>query len=192
MHAKQPIRIAVLSAVISALSATSAVADQYAVDTAHGQVGFKVKHMVISKVKGHFDTFSGTLSIEDGKLTAIEGEIDVNSVNTANEKRDAHLKNEDFFNTKKFPSINFKSTSIDAETITGQFTLHGVTKEIKIPYELNGPVVDPWGNTRVGLEGEVKIDRNDYGLTYSKTLEAGGLVIGNEVEIELNFEAIKQ
>ena len=192
MKVAQQIKIAVFSSIIATMGSTTALADNYAVDTAHGQVGFKVKHMVISKVKGHFDTFSGTLTVEEGKLTSLNGEIDVNSVNTANEKRDAHLINEDFFDSKKFPSITFKSTAIDGETITGQFTLHGVTKEIKIPYELNGPVKDPWGNTRVGIEAEVKINRNDYGLTWSKTLETGGLVVGNDVEIELNFEAIKQ
>ena len=193
MKTNQKLKTLTLATLLLGLATSSAfAADSYAVDAAHGHVGFKIKHMVISKVKGHFKTFRGNLSIEEGKLSSLTGEIDVSSVDTANEKRDAHLKNEDFFNIIKHPHISFEASEIKDGVITGNLTILDKTKVVELPYTLSGPVVDPWGKTRVGIEASTTIDRREFGLTYSKAMEAGGLVIGNDVEIELNFEAIKQ
>jgi polyisoprenoid-binding protein YceI len=171
--------------------------DKYNADTAHAEIGFAVSHMVISKVKGHFDTFDASLELKDGKLVAAEATIQAESINTANKKRDDHLRNEDFLHVEKYPEITFVSTEIKTKkggdvSVTGKFTLHGVTKELTLKGKLKGPIEDPWGNTRVGFQAEATIDRRDYGLTWSKALETGGLVVGNDVEMMIDVEFVKE
>ena len=187
--------IVVLSATV--LLALPAVAAEWNLDASHSSVGFKVKHMAISRVKGSFGEFSGAVTGEPGKpgTFAAELAIQVASVDTDNEKRDEHLRSADFFDVENFPEMTFKSTKVEMDgdegTLTGELTLHGVTKTIELELEYAGLVEDPWGNTRMGFSAEGEIDRRDFGLTWSKALETGGLVVGNDVEIELEIELIQ-
>jgi polyisoprenoid-binding protein YceI len=176
----------------SLIAASTLWAGNYKLDTSHSSVGFKIKHLMISNVKGSFDKFDGKFEYDEKSKTlkALEGSIDVDSINTANKKRDAHLKNEDFFNVKQYPNITFKLIKVEGDKATGTLTMHGVTKEITLELENNGMVKDPWGNTRVGLALSGKINRYDFGLKYNKALEAGGLTIGKEVKFEVELEGI--
>jgi polyisoprenoid-binding protein YceI len=171
-------------------------ADTYQIDPAHSTVGFSVAHLVISDVKGRFNEFEGTLVLEGDKLTDIKGTIQTKSIDTGIAKRDEHLRSPDFFDVAKHPTIAFTSTKIEARdgkaVITGQFTMHGVTKEISAPVKVKGPITDPWGKKRVALKATLTINRKDYGLTWNKALETGGVMVGEEVEIEINAEAVKQ
>lgn len=161
----------------------------FTADPTHGEAGFAISHLVISKVKGHFGKHDATLVLDDdGKLVSAEATMDVESIDTANTKRDDHLRSADFFDAKQFPAITFKSKSVTDSEIVGDFTIRDVTKEISLPYELKGPVKDPWGNTKLGFAASIVINRKDYGLTWSKTLETGGLVVGDEVEISVDME----
>ncbi len=185
----------VLSA--TALLALPALAADWNLDASHSSVGFEVKHMAISKVKGSFGEFSGTVTGEPGKpeTFSIETVIQVASVNTGNEKRDEHLRSDDFFDVEKYPTMTFKSTGVkmdgDEGVLTGELTLHGVTRTVELELEYAGMVDDPWGNTRMGFSAEGEIDRREFGLTWSKALETGGLVVGNDVEIELEIELVQ-
>ena len=181
----------------SAIMVTSGAAqDTYTADTAHAHVGFQVPHMVISNVKGAFDDFSASLVLKEGKLEAVEATIQVASINTKNEKRDEHLRADDFFAVKEFPTITFVSTGVKGKKdgtglISGKLTIRGVTKAVNLNYRVKGPVNDPWGNTKLGLEATTMIDRTAFGLTYSKALETGGLVVGNDVSIDIDLEFVK-
>ena len=186
-----------LTATATALFALPSAAADWNVDAAHSNVGFEVKHMAISKVKGSFGEVSGTLTGEDGKpgTFSVEVTIQVGSITTGNTERDDHLKSPEFFDAAKFTTMNFKSTGVkmdgDEGTLTGELTLHGVTKTIDLELEYLGLVNDPWGNTRMGFSAEGKIDRRDYGLTWSKALETGGLVVAHDVKIVLEVEVVK-
>lgn len=179
--------------VIGSLFATSLFATSYNIDKAHSSIGFKVKHLMISNVKGSFSDFEGTFKydVKTNKLTALYGEIKVKSIDTANEKRDTHLREEDIFNANEYPTITFKMTKMDGDNVYGDFTLKGVTKNIKLEFEGGGTIVDPWGNEKAGFSLEGKIKRADFGLTYNSILEAGGLSIGEEVKLEIEVEGIK-
>jgi polyisoprenoid-binding protein YceI len=155
--------------------------------------------MVISEVEGQFHNYEGTI-VSDGEdftNAKINISIDVNSIDTDNEKRDTHLKSDDFFNAEKFPQIKFVSksmTKIDDKNykVVGDFTMRDVTKEIELNARLNGFVKDPWGNTRVGFKLSGGINRFDYNLKWSNTLETGGLIAGKDVELVINIELIKK
>jgi polyisoprenoid-binding protein YceI len=189
--------LAFLAITATTLFALPAAAADWNLDASHSHVGFEVKHMAISKVKGSFGEYSGTVTGEDGKpeTFSVELSIQAASVDTNNEDRDNHLRNPDFFDVETYPTITFKSTKVEMDgdegTLTGEFTLHGVTKTIELELEYLGLVNDPWGNTRMGFSAEGKIDRRDYGLTWSKALETGGLVVSHDVEIELEIEVVK-
>ncbi|MBN2824159.1 MAG: polyisoprenoid-binding protein [Campylobacterales bacterium] len=182
-----------LITLLSMLLATSLWAGNYTVDASHSSVGFKIKHLMISNVKGSFDKFDGKFEYDEKSKTlkSLEGNVDVNSINTANAKRDAHLKNEDFFDVAKYPAITFKLTKVEGDKAIGVLTMHGVSKEITLELENNGLVQDPWGNTRLGLSLSGKINRYDFGLKYNKVLEAGGLTIGEEVKLEIELQGIQ-
>ena len=188
-----------LSLLLFTLAAVGpATAAEYQIDVSHSTVGFQVKHMAISKTNGVFDDFTGTFSFEPGKPETwiCEAVIQAASINTNNEKRDDHLRNEDFFNVAEFPTIPFKSTGVkmddDSEgTLKGDLTIHGVTKPVEMDFEVLGTVTDPWGNERAGFSATLKINRQDYGLSYNSVLEAGSLVVGDEVKITLEIEGIK-
>jgi len=159
-------------------------------------VGFRVDHLVISKVNGEFKDYKATLHVDGKTLTAATAEIKVASVDTGIKDRDKHLLGADFFDAEKHPTITFtcKSTKKKAgkDVLVGDLTLHGVTKEIELAYELKGPIKDPWGNTKVGFAASGTISRKAFGLTWSKKLETGGLVVGDEVELLIDVEAAKK
>lgn len=191
----------VLSTLAAAALATSALAQSttWNLDPAHSSIGFGVRHMMVSTVRGQFGKFTGTVTGDPAKPTeaVIEVTIDAASIDTQNEKRDEHLRGADFFDTAKYPTITFKSKKIAAGangtyTITGDLTMHGTTKEITLTVaDFAKPIQDPMGNLRGGAHVTGKIDRQDFGISYSKAMDAGGLMVGNEVTIAVDVEATK-
>ncbi len=191
-------KMAFRSLVIGILVSASAFAgDKYAIDPVHSSVGFSIRHLLISNVKGDFNEFSGTIEFDEADITksSVDVVIKTASIDTDNVNRDQHLASADFFDAEKFPEITFKSSKIEKSenglTMTGLLTMHGVTKEIIIPFEFIGKVKDPMNNEVVGFEGKTTLDRKEFGITWNKTLDEGGLALGNEVKIELNIEAVK-
>ena len=191
--------LTLLTLALSLLAFGSAGADTYMIDSAHSSVGFQIKHLAIAKVNGSFTDFGGSFEFALGKADtwSVEAEIQMASVNTGNEKRDAHLRNEDFFDVEKYPTMTFKSTGVkmssDSEgKLMGDLTMHGVTKPVELDLEYNGAVTDPWGNEKVGFSAYGTIDRKDWGLTYNSVMDSGGLVLGEKVKVSLEIEAVKQ
>jgi len=187
-------RLAALAAAVL-LAPSAAFAGNWNIDGAHSTAGFAVRHMMVSKAKGQFNKLSGKLALDDKDVTksSIEATIDVASIDTNNGKRDEHLRSPDFFDAEKFPSITFKSTKVekngkDALKVTGDLTMHGVTKSVVLDATLSGPATNPWGQVVRGVEAKAKINRKDFGLTWNKTLETGGVVVGDEVEISIDAE----
>jgi polyisoprenoid-binding protein YceI len=181
------------------LAAGLTAADTYTADASHSHVGFAVSHMVIAKVKGSFTEFSGTLIYDAKDLTrsSIRGRIAAASINTGNAQRDDHLRSADFFDAEKFPDILFESVKVvkrgTGHAVLGRLTIRGVTKEVEIPFTITGTVKDPWGGERLGVEASpLTIDRRDFGLTWNKALEAGGVVVGPTVTLELAGEFVKE
>ncbi len=172
--------------------------ETFEIDAVHTSIGFFVRHMVISNVRGRFTRFSGTILYDslDNSRSSVSVTIDAASVNTENQERDNDLRSSNFFDTATFPQMVFKSKRIEPQCegylCVGDLTMHGVTKEISVPFTILGRQKDPWGNERLGFEGELKLDRRDFGLTYNSALDSGGLVVGNEVKIELNVEAVRK
>jgi polyisoprenoid-binding protein YceI len=169
-------------------------------DPAHSHAEFKVKHMMISNVKGSFSGLSGTLTehATDKTLSTIEASIDVNSIVTGEAQRDAHLKSADFFDAAQFPTMTFRSSRVQPNgdggyNVVGDLTLHGQTRQQTFTVE--GPTApgnDPWGNTRIGLSATTKINRKDYGLNWNAALETGGILVGDDVNITIEAQFIKQ
>ena len=166
-------------------------------DPEHSTIEFRITHMVVSKTTGQFTDYAGYIDMdaEDGTVTAIEATIKAESVNTNHIKRDTHLRNAEFLDVKLYPTIiykmkNYKKTS-EGFTATGDLTLHGVTKEVLLTGRYNGSTKDPWGNTRAGFSADGKLNRKDFGMIWNKTLDNGGLVVGDEVQIRLDIECIK-
>jgi len=167
-------------------------------DLAHSSVNFHVRHLMVSKVHGRFTLWGGTLVIDEEDITRshIDVTIDAASVDTREDKRDAHLRSPDFFDVERFPTLTFKSTRIeklgeDEVAITGDLTLHGVTRSVKLAVELGGQAKDPWGGIRTGFSAKTTINRKDFGLGWNTVLEAGGMLVGEKVEITLEIEAVK-
>ena len=177
------------------LLAQANAADNYKIDPAHTSVGFSVRHMGVSNVRGHFDDFAGSLVLDHSSIQQASATIQVKSVNTGIEKRDNHLRTGDFFDAAKYPEITFKTKRVeksgDQTVLVGDFTMRGVTKELRLPVTLNGPIKDPQGNTRIGLEAKATLNRKDYGMKFNAVMETGGLMVGEEVTIEINAEAVK-
>lgn len=178
------------------LGSVAYAADNYKIDPAHTRVGFSVRHFGINNVKGNFDEFVGSLVLDEGKIKEASATIQVKSINTRIQQRDDHLRSADFFDATNHPTITFKTKRVEMTggqiVLIADFTMRGVTKELRLPAKLTGPTKDPWGNTRIGLEASAKLNRKDYGINYHQVLEAGALAVGEEVEIEINAEAIKQ
>jgi len=185
-----------------ALIASGAIFAQttkWGVDPGHSNIQFSISHMVISEVTGKFSTYEGTVLSDkpDFSDAKINFTIKVNSVDTDNEKRDQHLVSADFFDAEKYPEITFKGKSLKKVSdnkykLTGSLTMHGVTKTIVLDVKYGGTVKDPWGNTKAGFKITGIIKRYDFGLKYNSTLEAGGLMIGEEVDLVCNIEVAKQ
>lgn len=185
-------------AALCTVMASSIFAASYELDASHSSIGFGVKHMVVTTTKGQFKTYTGGFAYDPADPASLKANatIQVASVDTGNEKRDQHLRNADFFDVEKYPEITFASTGAaqkgDEVVLKGNLTIKGVTKEIEIPLTVNGPVTDPWGQSRVGFEGKTKINRRDFGITWSTTMDNGGLVVGDEVTIDLVVEGIQK
>jgi len=169
------------------------------IDTAHSEIGFKVKHLVISTVSGKFQEFDGQVesSKDDFSDAVISFTANVNSITTGNEQRDGHLKSADFFDAASHPELSFKSTSVTKKSdtdyeITGDLTIRGITKPITLKAEFGGTQTDFSGNTVAGFEISGKINRQDYGLKWSAVTEAGGVVVSDDVKLAVNVEVIKQ
>ncbi|MGD0361502.1 MAG: YceI family protein [Bryobacteraceae bacterium] len=184
---------------MSSTSAASPTAATYMIEPAHSSAHFKVRHLMIANVRGEFSKISGTVVADSSNLAAsnVTAEIDVNSINTREPDRDKHLKSADFLDVANYPTIKFQSKTIDADgpeayKVTGDLTIRGVTREVVL--YVTGPtpeIKDPWGYTRRGAEAVAKINRKDFGLTYNPVLEAGGVVVGDEVEISIEVELVK-
>lgn len=170
---------------------------RWSLDPDHSTVEFRVAHMVVSKTTGRFTDYAGFIDMdaEAGTVKALEATIKAGSVNTNHEKRDAHIRNVDFLDVEHYPTITFKMKSYkkaaEGFLAVGDLTLHGVTKEVTLAGQYNGATKDPWGNTRAGFSAEGKLNRKDFGMVWNKTLDSGGLVVGDEVQIRLEIECIK-
>lgn len=169
----------------------------YTLDPAHSRIGFVARHAMITKVRGTFNelTGSGTFDADDPTKSHFEVTIQAASIDTGNADRDGHLRSNDFFDMDRYPTITFTSTSItghgDEYEVTGDLTIKDVTKPITFELEVTGTAVDPFGNTRLGLEGETKINRKDWGVNWNAALEAGGVLVGEKVTLEFDVSAIK-
>jgi polyisoprenoid-binding protein YceI len=184
---------------MSTLATPQIATSTWNIDPVHSVAEFKVKHMMISNVKGQFTRVKGVLALDETDLTnsRVEASIEAASINTREEQRDAHLKSADFFDVEKFPTLSFQSTRVsrvaDGElAVAGELTIHGVTRNVVFTVE--GPTAackDPWGNTRIGLSATTKISRKDFGLTWNAALETGGILVGDEVTITLDVQFVK-
>jgi polyisoprenoid-binding protein YceI len=172
----------------------------YSIDPAHSTAGFKVRHMMVTNVRGEFSGVTGTVVFDKDNPanSKVEATIDATTVNTRDEQRDAHLKSADFFNVEQFPKITFVSKKVEPVggseyRVTGDLTLHGVTKEVTL--EVEGPhpeVRDPWGNVKTGASATTKVNRRDFGLVWNVALETGGVLVGDDVTITLELEMLRQ
>ncbi|WP_435578814.1 YceI family protein [Gilvibacter sp.] len=171
----------------------TAVKTKWNIDQAHSSVGFKVKHMMISTVKGQFDSYSAAVETADDNFSdaSFEFAAEVASINTNNADRDAHLKSDDFFNAAGFPELKFTSKSFDGSTLVGDLTIKETTKEISLDVDINGVAVDPYGQTKAGFEMSGKINRKDFGLSWSAVTEAGSVVVGETVTLVIDAQFIK-
>ena len=167
------------------------------IDGSHSTAEFSVRHLMITNVKGRFGTLSGSVDFDPGKpeLASIDATIDATSIDTRDEKRDAHLRSADFFDVEKYPTLTFKSKKVtktgDGFTAVGDLTMHGVTKEVTLEVEeLSQPNKDPWGNTRMGASAHGKINRKDWGLGWNQALETGGVLVGEQVKLSLEISMV--
>jgi polyisoprenoid-binding protein YceI len=182
----------------STVTPTRVPTGTWAIDPAHSRVEFQVKHLGIATVRGHFARFNGTLALGDDLAAARAfGVVEAASIDTNDEGRDAHLRSPDFFDTEQHPEIAFSSTAItptgdETFEITGELTLHGVTRELTLQAEITGAEQDPWGNERVGLEVRGELDRDDYGMTFNQALGSGNVLVSDKVKLQLDISAVKQ
>lgn len=192
--------IASISTIIALTLPAFACASTWTIDPEHSDIGFKVKHLMVSNVKGRFEKHSGVVEINDKDITKSKVEVSIatNSINTNVQKRDDHLRSADFFDVAKYPTMTFVSKQIakagkDKLKVTGELTLHGVTKQVVL--DVAGPsqeIKDPWGKIRKGATATAKINRKDFGLVWNAAMETGGVVVGDEVTITLEIEMIKK
>lgn len=169
------------------------------IDPVHSVAEFRVRHMMISSVRGQFTGVTGTLTYDESDISrsSVEANIDVATVNTHDAQRDAHLKSPDFFDVEKFPALTFRSTRVTRKSggtvaVAGPLTIHGVTREVEFAVEgPTPPMKDPWGNTRIGITATTRINRTDFGLNFNAALETGGVLVGEDVNITLELEFVK-
>jgi polyisoprenoid-binding protein YceI len=178
------------------LAGTALAAETYQIDPAHSNLAFSVRHLGISNVKGHFDQFAGTIVMDKGVIEGADCTIQVKSIDTSIAQRDDHLRSADFFDAANHPIITFKTKRVESKddqtVLVADFTIRGVTKDVRLPVKLSGPVKDQEGKTRIGLEGKLVIDRKDYGINFNATLDKGVALVGEEVSIDVNIEAVQQ
>ncbi len=173
------------------------VTGTWTIDPLHSEVGFSVRHMMVSKVRGKFTKFSGELVTGENPLaSSVAAEIDLASIDTGAEQRDGHLRSPDFFDTENHPAMSYRSTGIrakgDGYVVDGELTLKGVTKNVPLTLELNGFGPDPYGGTRAGFTATGEINRQDFGVTWNAAMEHGGVVVSDKVNINLEIEAVLQ
>ena len=168
-------------------------------DPVHSDIGFSVRHLMISKVRGHFAKWTGTLLIDDANPANSKAEVSIEaaSIDTKEQQRDDHLRSPDFFDAANHPTLTFQSTRVEKTgeeeyKVTGNLTIRGVTKEVTLAAEYLGRNKDPWGGLRIGFSAKTSVDRRDFGLTFNMPLEGGGVVVGDKVEIGLEIEAVKE
>jgi polyisoprenoid-binding protein YceI len=171
----------------------------WTIDTSHSQIQFSVRHMMISNVRGRFENFSGTVDLdeENPENSVVNVTIDIATLNTRDAQRDGHLRSADFFEIEKYPHMIFVSKKVKTSDsnhgkIVGDLTIRGVTKEVVLNVEFNGQAKSPWGTTSAGFTAETKINRKDWGLAWNKTLETGGVLVGEEITINIDLELVKQ
>ena len=184
---------------MSTITSPEVAVTTWNIDPVHSVAEFKVKHMMISNVKGQFTNLKGSVTLNEADImrSQVEASIDATSINTRDPQRDGHLKSADFFDVEKYPALSFKSTRIgragDGELkVAGDLTIHGVTRPVV--FHVEGPTApgkDPWGNTRIGLSATTKVNRKDFGLTWNAALETGGILVGDEVTITLDVQFVK-
>lgn len=168
----------------------------WSLDNAHTEIGFSVRHMMFSKVRGRFTGWTAELSLNKDDLlkTDVKVTIDVSSIDTANEQRDAHLRSGDFFNAEAFPSLVFESTGISRDgddfIVDGQLTIRDTTRPVRLKASITGEGQDPWGNQRLGFAVSTKINRKDFGLTWNQALETGGVLVGEDIQIDIEAQAV--
>jgi polyisoprenoid-binding protein YceI len=173
--------------------------ETWEIDSSHSGIHFSVRHMVVAKVRGQFARWSGSFVAESGDLSRakVQVVIDASSIDTGVAERDTHLKSADFFDVARFPEITFKSTRVEAQgeeamRVTGDLTIRDVTREVVLEVESAGQTKDPWGHVRAGFTAKTAVDRKDFGLTWNQVLEAGGVMVGDRVTIEIDVEAVRQ
>lgn len=178
------------------LARTVTAAETYKIDPAHSSLAFSVRHLGINNVKGHFDEFAGRIVTDPGGIKEAHCTIQVQSINTGVKMRDDHLRSADFFDAGKHPVITFKTKSVEKQgdqfVLVADFTIRGVPKEVRMPVTLSGPIKDQEGQARIGLEGKLVIHRKEFGINFNAALETGAALVGEEVSIEVNIEAIRQ
>jgi Uncharacterized conserved protein len=172
-------------------------AETYKVDPAHTSIVFSVRHLGINTVKGQFKEFAGEIVMDNSAIVGASGTLQTKSVDTGVQKRDDHLRTADFFDATNYPTITFKTKRVQKSAggqviLVADFTMRGVTEELRLLAKVSGPTKDPWGGTRIGLETKTKLNRKDYGIKYHKVLETGALEVGEEVELEINTEAVME
>jgi polyisoprenoid-binding protein YceI len=168
----------------------------WTIDAAHSRVGFVARHLMITKVRGNFGAFEGAITIADNLADSnVSATVQMSSINTGDEGRDGHLKTGDFFDVEQFPTMTFvsKGLSVDGDEgkLSGDLTLHGVTKPVTFDVEFEGVSSDPWGNTKAGFSAVTEINRKDFGVEWNAVLETGGVAVGEKVKIELDIQAVK-
>jgi polyisoprenoid-binding protein YceI len=168
----------------------------YSIDTGHSYVGFAVKHFGLSKVKGEFQKFDGTIEVADpATASSVEVTIDADSFSSRDDQRDGHVRSADFLDVETYPTLTFRSTGVRQEgddwVVTGDLTIHGQTRNVELATEFEGAIDDPYGMERIAFSAETEIDRTEFGLTWNQALETGGLVVGKKVRINLEVEAVR-
>jgi polyisoprenoid-binding protein YceI len=187
-----------VAVVLTALP-VAAQASEWQIDPSHSNAQFSVKHMMVSNVRGEFGKLAGQVFLDDAELTKshVEATIDATTINTREPKRDAHLRSPDFFDVAKYPTLTFKSTQVkragkDRLAVTGELTLHGVTRPVTLDVQLTAEIKSPFGDVRRGAQATGKVNRKDFGLNWNKVIEAGGVVVGEEVALTIDVELVKQ
>jgi polyisoprenoid-binding protein YceI len=179
-------------------SGITVAAEEFAIERAHSSVSWAVQHLVITKTKGQFKDFTGSIRFDENNVqnSSVEVVIQAASIDSDDEKRDAHLRSADFLDATNHPTITFKSKKItqngDGYAAVGDLTIRGVTRETTLPFSLTGPIAGPMGNKRIGIEADVTINRQDFGVSWSKALDSGGLVVGNDVAISIVVEGVAE
>ncbi len=189
-----------ITTVPASVPGPSAGGSSWQIDPAHSHVEFAVRHLMISTVKGAFGDVRGTVWVDesDARTVLVDVTIQVASIDTRQEQRDAHLRSADFFDAARFPTITFRSRMVEGNhhdsefSLVGDLTIRGVTREVVLAVSNEGSLTDPWGAERAGFSAQGKIDRTDFGLTWNQVLEAGGVVVGNKVKISIEVELVRQ